>query len=199
MADISRNPYTSLLGWSPDGRVVYKNVLTRAGSGGVAHAAIVEYRVADQAERELFNSGNGRWRVGGFAVSSDGSQLAFTVNEFSARQLMVMVMPAAGGPAKTVATVPTQYDGVVRWTRDGRSVVFVLRSGAPSEERLLCDVTTGVVTKLVLAAEVVSEICLSPDGKEIAYIGGPGAKDEGVWMLENFFPPTQRAGAPAKK
>jgi len=199
MGDVSRNPYTSLLGWSPDARVVYKNVLTWAGSGVVAHAAIVEHRVADQAERELFKSGSGRWRVGGFAVSSDGSQLAFTVNEFSARQLMVMVMPAAGGPAKTVATLPTQFDGVVRWTHDGRSVVFVLRRGSPSEELLLCDVTTGVVTKLTLAAEVVSEICLSPDGKEIAYVGGQQEKDEGVWLLENFLPLTAGKATPPKK
>jgi Tol biopolymer transport system component len=196
--DISRNPYTTLLGWSPDARVVYKNVLTWAGSGVVAHAAIVEHRVADHAERELFNSGSGRWRVGGFAASPDGSQLAFTVNEFTARQLMVMVMPAAGGPAKTVATLPTQFDGVVRWTHDGRSVVIAERRDVSGGERLLCDVTTGVVTKLTLAAEVVSEICLSPDGKEIAYVGGALAKDEGVWMLENFLPKPKAPTPPAK-
>jgi len=194
--DISRNPYTTLLGWSPDARIVYKNVLTWGENGKVAHAAIVEHRVADHAERELFKSGNGRWRVGGFAASPDGSQLAFTVNEFSARQLMVMVMPAAGGPAKTVATLPTQFDGVVRWTHDGRSVVLVERRDVSGGERLLCDVTTGVLTKLTVAAEIVSEICLSPDGKEIAYVGGSLAKDEGVWMVENFL---SKPKAPAPK
>jgi len=64
---------------------------------------------------------------------------------------------------------------------------------------LLWDVTTGVVTKFTLAAEVVSEICLSPDGKEIAYVGGPRAKDEGVWMLEDFLPPRQGKAALRKK
>jgi len=74
-----------------------------------------------------------------------------------------------------------------------------LRRGSPSEELLLCDVTTGVVTKLTLAAEVVSEICLSPDGKEIAYVGGQQEKDEGVWLLENFLPLTAGKATPPKK
>jgi hypothetical protein len=75
-----------------------------------------------------------------------------------------------------------------------------LRSGdVPSDERFLCDVTTGAVTKLTLAAEVVSEIYLSPDGKEIAYVGGARAKDQGVWMLENFLPLKEGKATQPKK
>jgi Tol biopolymer transport system component len=82
---------------------------------------------------------------------------------------------------------------VVRWTPDSRAVVFTSRSDT-QPERLLCDVATGTVTKLTLAAEQVTEIVVSPGGKEIAYIGGPAEKDEGVWLLENFLPPAKKQG-----
>jgi len=201
MGDISRNPYAILAGWSPDARVVYKQVIHRE-NGVIGPHAIVEHRLVDHAERELFNNGTTRpgSGVSGFSVSLDGSQFAFTLLEMAspptARKLMVM--PAAGGPAKTVATLPTIEEGVVRWTPDGRSVVFASHGDAP-QERWLCDVTTGVLTKLTLASEMVQEIAVSPDGKEIAYVGGPRSKDEGVWMLENFLPPKQGKAAPPKK
>lgn len=138
-----------------------------------------------------------RSKVGGLGVSPDGSQLAFTLIEMvpppATRKLMVM--PAAGGPARTVATLPAAGSATVNWTPDGRSVVFASR--AP-QELLLCDVTTGVVTKLTLAPEEVQEIAVSPSGREIAYIGGPKAKDDGVWMLENFLPKPKAPTPPAK-
>jgi hypothetical protein len=83
----------------------------------------------------------------------------------------------------------------VKWTPDGRSAV-VSSVGAP-EVRLMCDVTTGAVTRLTLPADVVAQIVVSPSGKEIAYVGGNNP-DEGVWMLENFLP-TPKAQAPAPK
>jgi len=188
--NISRNPYTSLAGWSPDARVVYKNVLYFLENGVLGQGAVVEHRLADHAERELFKSGSTGSKLSGFSVSPEGGQLAFTVVDYPAHKITVMVVPAAGGPAKNVITWPTTGEGVVRWTADSRSVIFASRTGAP-QERVLCDVTTGVVTKLTLASEDVQEIAVSPDGKEIAYIGGPKAKDEGVWMIENFLPPVK--------
>ncbi|MCX6538765.1 MAG: tetratricopeptide repeat protein [Acidobacteria bacterium] len=192
------NTYVVPIGWSPDGRVVYKSVMSFLETGALGPGAIVEHRVADHAERELLKSGTTGTKLSGFNVSPDGSQLAFTLVDYTARKITVMVVPAAGGPAKTLTTFPTTAEGVVRWTADSRSVIFASRSDG-QQERLLCDATTGVVTKLTLASEDVQEITLSPDGKEIAYIGGPKAKDEGVWMLENFLPPKQGKAIPPKK
>jgi Tol biopolymer transport system component len=197
MDNISRNPYTGLAGWSPDARIVYKNVTNFLENGKLGQGVVVEHRLADHAERELFKSHTTGSKVSGFNVSPDGSQLAFVLVEYTASKITVMVVPAAGGPAKTLITFPTTAEGVVRWTADSRSVIFASRSDA-QQERLLCDVTTGVVTKLTLAAEDVEEIALSPDGKEITYVGGPRAKDEGVWMLENFLPKPKAPTPPAK-
>jgi Tol biopolymer transport system component len=196
--NISRNPYTSLAGWSPDARIVYMDVVNFLENGRLGRGAVVEHRLADHAERELFKSSTTGSKVVGFNVSPDGSQLAFILVDYPARTITVMVVPAAGGPARNVITWPTTGEGVVRWTADSRSFIFASRSGAP-QERVLCDVTTGVVTTLTLASEDVQEIALSPDGKEIAYVGGAKAQDEGVWMLENFLPPKQGKAAPPKK
>ena len=79
------------------------------------------------------------------------------------------------------------------------SLVFVAApsAGEPRGPRLV-DVATGAVTTLAMAPEVmVQEIAVSPTGKEIVYVGGSRAKDEGVWMLENFLPLAKpKAGSP---
>ena len=191
MDDISRNPYTALAGWSPDARVIYKNVTSFLENGKLSQGAVVEHRLADHAERELFKSAATGSKVSGFGVSPDGRQVAFILVDYPARTIALMVVPAAGGPAKTLLTFPTTAEAVVRWTPDSRAVVFTSRSDT-QPERLLCDVATGTVTKLTLAAEQVTEIVVSPGGKEIAYIGGPAEKDEGVWLLEHFLPSAKK-------
>ena len=204
LVDLSASkPISWIFGWSPDARLVYKAEWTFKVLGSLwdgAIAAIVEHRLADHAERELFRSSPPHQsKADGLGVSSDGRQLAFTMIDYFAGKLTVMVMPAAGGPAKAVAEVPARVhpqDGaVVRWTPDGRAVV-VSSFGAP-KVRLMCDVTTGAVTPLSLPVDVVAQIVVSPDGKEIAYIGGNNP-DQGVWMLENFLP-KPKAPAPAPK
>mgnify|MGYP002070542095 CR=1 FL=1 len=120
--------------------------------------------------------------------------------EYFASKLTVMVVPAAGGSAKIVAEIPERVHpkggAVVGWAPDGRSVV-VSSYGAP-KVRSMCDVTTGAVTRLTLPADVVAQIAISPDGKEIAYVGGNNP-DQGVWMLENFLPPTHGTAGAVKR
>jgi dipeptidyl aminopeptidase/acylaminoacyl peptidase len=179
-------------GWSPDARIIYKRnvqILVGTGLAGGAVSAIVEHRVADHAERELFRLGPSVAKLTGSAVSPDGSQLAFGLVDYTAGKLTVMVMPAAGGPARAVAEVPGTAEGVVRWTPDSRSIVFLSRGDRP-EGQLMCDLASGVVKTLTLASGMVGDIAFSPSGKEIAYVGGDNP-DQGVWLLENFLPPTK--------
>jgi Tol biopolymer transport system component len=183
---------SSPFGWSPDARIIYKadlHILVGTGLAGGAISAIVEHRVADRAERELFRLGPSVAKLAGSAVSPDGSQLAFGLLDYTAGKLTVLVMPAAGGPTRAVAEVPGTAEGVVRWTHDSRSIVFLSRGDRP-EGRLMCDLATGVVRRLALPSDMVQDIAFSPNGKEIAYVGGDNP-DRGVWMLENFLPPTK--------
>ena len=196
--DIHRIPSLSLAGWSPDARVLYRNEWTKSRQPAESSfATLVEHRLADRAERRLFATVGPDSKVSGFAVSSDGSQLAFVVIDRAAGKIALMVMPAAGGPAKTIAELPTAVEGGVRWTHDGRCVVLTLRGYAPG--RLLCDVTTRAVTTLTLASDWVEDIAVAPDGRQIAYVGGREGRDEGVWLLENFLPATPGKAAPTKR
>jgi Tol biopolymer transport system component len=190
------NSFSRLGGWSPDGRVVYRAERTRSSQlPETVVAAIVEHRVADHAERELFRTDpSQQWQHTTWQVSSspDGSHLAFTVASWSARKHRIMVVPAGGGPAKIVAEFPGTLPPLVRWTPDGRSLVLT------RAEARLCDVGTGAVTRVALPFEGVNDLAVSPDGKEIAYVGGRTGK-EGVWMLENFLPPKEGKATPPKK
>lgn len=108
-------------------------------------------------------------------------------------------MPAAGGPATILAEFPIAQPRI-RWTPDGRSLVLWRLGGGllGPGEAWIRDVATGTQVKVALAVDEVGDIAVSPDGKEIAYIGGHKG-DEGVWMLENFLPPTPGKAGTVKK
>ena len=184
-------------GWSPDARIIYKNdlhILKGTGLADGAISVIVEHRLADHAERELFSLGPSPAKLGGNSVSPDGSQLAFCVVDYAVRKLTLMVMPSAGGPARAVAELPGTDEGVARWTHDSRMIVFASRGDVPGG-RLMCDLATGVVKTLTLPSDMVQDIAVSPSGREIAYIGG-NRPDSGIWMLENFLPPKEGKNPP---
>jgi hypothetical protein len=69
MDNISRNPYTAIAGWSPDGRIVYKGVTNFLENGRLGNGSVVEHRLADHAERELFRSGSIGSKLSGFTAS----------------------------------------------------------------------------------------------------------------------------------
>lgn len=197
------NSFSRLGGWSPDGRIVYRAERTISSQlPETVVTAIIEHRVADHAERELFRTDpSERWTTPTWQVPSspDGSHLAFCVSSWSARKARIMLMPAAGGPATILAEFPIAQPRI-RWTPDGRSLVLWRLGGGllGPGEAWIRDVATGTQVKVALAVDEVGDIAVSPDGKEIAYIGGHKG-DEGVWMLENFLPPTPGKAGTVKK
>jgi Tol biopolymer transport system component len=183
-------------GWSPDGHLVYKAVRLGGFSEQVV-SRIVEHRVADHAERDLFRTDpSERWLFTSWQVSPslDGSQLALAL--VSKGRNRIVVVPAGDGPAKTVVELQQSQAPLIRWMPDGRSLVLLRWKGG---EVGVCDTATGAMTKLELPVEAVSDLAVSPDGKEIAYVAGGQPGKEGVWMLENFLPPKQGSTTPPKK
>ena len=185
------NRFSRLVGWSPDGRVAYR--LERIQSSQPPQtvvAAIIEHRVADHAERELFRTdGSEVWAPYSWQVlsSPDGTRLAFCV--MSLRRTRIVLVPALGGPATMIAEFPRSRP-LIRWTPDGRSLVlrrFLLPDLLGPGEAWIRDVSTGTQVKAAFAVDELADVAVSPDGKEIAYVGGNKA-DQGVWTLENFLP-----------
>ena len=89
---------------------------------------------------------------------------------------------------------------ILRWTPDGRSLVLWRPLGeliGPAEAWLR-DVDTGTSVKVAFPIDEVYHVALSPDGREIAYIGGY-TPPQGVWLLENFLPKSKDSTPATKK
>ncbi|QMW24035.1 S9 family peptidase [Sandaracinobacteroides saxicola] len=69
----------------------------------------------------------------------------------------------------------------IEWTRDGRSLLFSAYRGADADLRAndadlwLVPAAGGAATQLTSAPGIEASAALSPDGRRIAYIGGPDA------------------------
>jgi Tol biopolymer transport system component len=183
---------TTLVGWSPDATRLYKKVNVGQAPSGLP-MALIEHRLADHAERELYRTPGGSG-IGAFAVSPDGSTLAFMAGGPQGGGLILV--PAAGGQARVLA--PGHRASHVYWSADGR---FVFTSdGLGPGSAWMFEVAGGSGTRLTLPSETtVNAVTLSPDNKQLAFVAGTEQKDEGVWMLENFLPPAKPTTKAAKK
>jgi Tol biopolymer transport system component len=177
---------TTFVGWSPDATRLYKKVDLRQDPNR-GPMTLIEHRLSDHAERELFRTSAGSG-IGAFAVSPDGATLAFMAGGRG-----MILLPASGGAARVL--VPDHGAGRLYWSADGRFVFTMNAVG--TTPAWMFDVATGSGTRLTLPFETVTAATLSPDNKQLAFVGGTEQKDEGVWMLENFLPPA-RTGAAAK-
>jgi Tol biopolymer transport system component len=199
--------YTVLIGWSPDASIVYKAINYRDENGQRGPMSIVEHRVADRAERELFRSSRPAEAANRFAVSPDGKWLAFGVNEsVPPTKRTLLVMPSEGGAPKTVQEFDPEGWGVwgIDWSVDGRSLTYLDngwrygRDQGPAEWWHF-DLATGTVKKLTPPEKLVYYLTVSPTGREIAYTVQWRETDHSVWLMENFLPPTQGKATPPKK
>jgi Tol biopolymer transport system component len=197
--------FAFLAGWSPDGSIVYKVISYRGENGQKGPVSIVEHRVADHAERELFRSGKPAEAGRSYAVSPDGKWLVFGVNESVPPKRTLLVMPSEGGATRTVMEFDAEGVGTmnVSWSPDGRSLLYSdsgWRYGRPPvpEEWWQFDIATGAVKKMTLPIKKVRQIALSPNGREIAFVVPPPATQEGVWLMKNFLPKPKAPTPPAK-
>ena len=169
---------TTFVGWSPDATRLYKKVNLRPPGGGPT--TLIEHRLPDHVERELFRTSEGGG-IGAFAVSPDGSTLTFFAG---GPQRGIILLSASGGAPRVLA--PDHGAGRVYWSADGR-FVFTMNS-VGTEPVWMFDVASGSGARLTLPSERVTAVTLSPDNKQLAFVGVTERKDDGVWLLENFLP-----------
>ena len=126
-------------------------------------------------------------------LSPDGSQLAFVIRESGSSVLKVI--PAAGGEARDLLRgVQMPFcEAPIAWAPDGLSLLFARQPSPPDRETELwmISVQGGKPRRLDLAAEGMSDVCIHPDGRHIAFTSVQD-RDE-VWVLENFLPPAKAA------
>jgi dipeptidyl aminopeptidase/acylaminoacyl peptidase len=160
----------------------------------------------------------------GLRWSPSGQSFAVLSTRESVPTPQLFVFDAKGGEPPAV-TRPEQFaEGIVAyaWAPDGGSIVFAAASPAPAAERGAREEFYGdairfaegvprtTIHHVALAAPApqsirpiatiegtVAELCVSPDGRQIAYLSGPpGEFNDGPWNAEIFLLPIEGGGPP---
>ena len=180
-------------GISPDGRTIYLN-RDPTGSGNRRVNHLIAWDIETGQERELME-GAGLLS----ALSYDGKQLAVTRSD--GKDLVIEVLPAAGGPKREVHRIPGFQGAGLAWTPDGRYLIFCpfvgnVRLGGKLYMRV--SVEGGEPQPIGISASQEEQVqfprgfgalCIHPNGRQLVYVargeGGAGSED---WALENFLP-----------
>ena len=107
------------------------------------------------------------------AISPDGQLIAYEYFDQATNQWRLAVMPFAGGaPSKTFADATG--NGALRWTRDGRALLWTQGHSIGYTKRLTLQPLDGSPprTVLELSDDSLFWFDLSHDGQQIAYISG---------------------------
>jgi Tol biopolymer transport system component len=197
--DVAGGTWTSLnrpgtphaVGWpngiSPDGRTVYLN-------RDVAQATTLVARdVETGQERGLV-----RYKAipTTFALSFDGKQLALAGAD--GKDLVVRILPAAGGPDREIYRAPGFQTADVTFTPDSRYVIIApAPQAAAAKTYLRVSVENGDARPIGLSASedeqvrfptTFGTVRVHPAGRQLIYVGrGMNIKYE-VWALENVLP-----------
>jgi len=117
---------------------------------------------------------NSAW---GGVLSPDGQQVAANYFDATSGNWKVIIFPIAGGKATALLELPGTAQRVLRWTPDGRGIVYVVtkRGVANLWQQLLPEGTTTALTQFT--KQRIYNFAWSPDGKQLAVARGKPTSD----------------------
>ena len=181
---------------SPDGRTIY---YMRGYVGQPQKEfGVVERDVASGTEREVVR---GRGILApAFAplLSPDGQSIVVFRDDPATRSTALLIAPAHGGQTKELIHVDApRRVGFQSWTPDGRAILVtigdVVQGVFPSSPGAATEVWWVPLDgserrKLDVHVAGMTSFSVHPDGRQVAYGLMEPAKDDEVWVLENFLP-----------
>jgi len=178
---------------SPDGKTIYY----LRGAAETKIVSLRAYEIESRQEKEIFQVDWDQYILRGPAVSRDGLQIAFLVNDYKARTFELRVMPIIGGGSPILAkghrTELGPY-GSANWSKDGRHIFFFrLNQKTGLHEMWRVPSQGGEAEKLELAVRGLRTPHLHPDGRRIAFSSGDQAEPPELWVMQNFLPELRAA------
>lgn len=185
--------------WSSDGQgIIFDRMPYLLGVPNplARNIPIVFRDLKTKAERDVFTPGDPDfdWKMGfSFEPSPDGRQLAL-LGKPSHESMVLWLIPENGGASREVLEVnaPGVSPGGLRWTPDGRFVLFTQLGGDEAQRGLwFVSADGGEPRKVALTGvndKLITRLAIHPDGKQLALLAQGTGKSE-IWALENFLPP----------
>src|SRR6266508_2894974 len=132
-------------------------------------------------------SPDGRWIV---VRREDPAKLAAseTSDKAAAKSSALLLVSARGGQPREIIRVDLPRSvSVHSWTPDSRAILAAILSPDGPEELWRVPLDGGERRKLDTNIHGMTPFSLHPDGRQIAYALTERAKDDEVWVLENFL------------
>ena len=176
--------------WSADGRGIF--YMRWDEEPGTRRYVLRD--IESGKEKEIHREPSAKGYLRDMALSSDGTMLALC------RSHALSVVPAAGGEARDLVTIPLledQKEGEAAqivsavWEPEDRSLVFAMGSTLDELSLWRIGVEGGEPEKLGVTQEFLGlhGMSLHPDGNRVAYQATKGGKYRtDVWVMENFLP-----------
>ncbi len=173
---------TSEGAWAKDGRTLFNRFRD-------PHLGIFKID-AQTAQRQILYEppANLTFDRENLALSPDEKTLAFQVFEKSSGKRSLMVIPTAGGAARTLLTIesPEEFPfGSFAWSADSTQILAV-RTKEKVSELLLVPVNGDAVRRIEFKATDIRQLRMNPNGRTIAFTSGEAAGE--VWVAENLLP-----------
>ena len=149
-------------------------------------APVIEHDLATGSEKTIVHQGID----GGLSLSPDGQYLAMTKSNPDAKSSVLVLVSTRGGDSIELARLDSSQQITVQaWTPDSRAVLVRKSSPSdPSGELWKISLDGGQSIKLELNVHFQGSFSVHPDGRQIAYAVTEPAKEDEVWVLENFLP-----------
>ena len=145
---------------------------------------IVRHDLETGQEEEVYRTAP-REGIGPIALSPDGKYLAIGIGTSG----VIRIMPTGGGETRDLHQgKPEGRFGLLAWTPDGKSILFVKRTTgtrAYIQELWQVDLAGGEPRKINLGMKPSAEIHIHPNGRRIALTTRQTITE--IWMMENFL------------
>jgi Tol biopolymer transport system component len=155
--------------------------------------AVIERNLAGGMERDVVRARN----IRAPDLAPDGEHIIVT-SENPDKSTSLLLVPTRGGqPTELVRVEAPRRASLQSWARDGRAVLVTISdafidpaTSAPGSAAELWNVPLngGERRKLDVKVDGMTRFSLHPDGRQIAYAQTERARDNEVWVLENFLP-----------